>query len=264
MKIGVVDSGAGGLSILNAVHKRIPSLDLIYLADEAFAPYGNKHDDDLTARLLSIVRFFEKEQVSAIVVACNTATVVAIDAMRNSTHLSIIGVEPAVKPAFLMSGARHVAVLATPVTVRSLRLNSLVERWKSDCDVSLLSSDTLAFDIDGWPESEDRVTQTVREISEQIQRKSVDTLVLACTHYPLVSSIFKRYLGARCNIIEPSEGVAEEVLRRLKANGFCEQKDAKNTASIVVCSSLSTQNLSQLTAWIDDQSAVTEKKCIAL
>ncbi|TYL47767.1 glutamate racemase [Marinomonas sp. IMCC 4694] len=271
MKVGIIDSGAGGLTILNAIRKKMPYLDLLYLADEAFAPYGNKSVAQLQERLVSVGRFFESEQVSALVVACNTATVAAIDALRASTTLPIVGVEPAVKPAFRLSKKRKVAVLATPVTAKSTRLNQLIERWKEDSDVVILSSDTLAFDIDSWPESLSRVEQSIDQLADTMLAQNVDTLVLACTHYPLVKSLFEQALGRDCDIIEPSEGVAAQLTRRL-TQAYPMEMQAwlssealhLNEGTIEVCSSKDLQNMPRLRAWIESDSAIIAQRWAAI
>ena len=265
MKIGIIDSGAGGLTILNAIHQKQPYLNLIYLADDEFAPYGSKTIVQLQERLIKIGQFFENEDVSAIVVACNTATVVAIDALRASTSLPVIGVEPAVKPAFRMSKQCRVAVLATPVTAQSTRLNQLIDLWKADNYVSVMSSDTLAFDIDAWPESTDRINQTILQLSQNLKIEKIDTLVLACTHYPLVKSLFKTHLGDNVAIIEPSEGVTSQLIQRLENAYPNKMKDLLNKqrrGNINLCSSLSLVNMPRLISWMDKPESITDKRLV--
>ncbi|ETX11702.1 glutamate racemase [Marinomonas ushuaiensis DSM 15871] len=267
MKIGVIDSGAGGLTILNAIHKKQPYLDLVYLADDEFAPYGNKTIAQLQDRLVRVGRFFETEKVSAIVVACNTATVAAIDALRATTSLPIIGVEPAVKPAFRISKQRKVAVLATPVTAKSARLNQLIELWKADSQVSIMSSDTLAFDIDAWPETQKQIEQTIHQLSEDMLMKKIDTLVLACTHYPLVKHLFEKALGSECEIIEPSEGVTAQLMRRLSDNYAQEMGElilAKSTGRIELCSSLGVNNMQRLVSWVSEPEAIFAQRVVKI
>jgi len=263
----VIDSGAGGLTILNAIHKKQPYLNLVYLADEEFAPYGNKTIFQLQDRLVKIGRFFETENVSAIVVACNTATVAAIDALRACTSLPIIGVEPAVKPAFRISKQRRVAVLATPVTAKSARLNQLIDLWKADSQVSIMSSDTLAFDIDAWPETQERIEQTIHQLSEEMLSKKIDTLVLACTHYPLVKHLFEKALGNECEIIEPSEGVTAQLIRRLSDNYAHEMSElilSKPTGKIELCSSLGVINMSRLVSWVSEPDAIVAQRIVKI
>ena len=269
LKVGVIDSGAGGLTILNAIHTKHPYLDLLYLADDAFAPYGSKTVLQLQDRLVKIGRFFENEKVSAIVVACNTATVVAIDALRASTSLPIIGVEPAVKPAFRLSKQRNVAVLATPVTANSARLNELIALWKSDSRVCVMSSDTLAYDIDAWPESEPKIQHTIQQLTREMSEKKIDTLVLACTHYPLVKHLFVQALGAGCDIIEPSEGVTAQLIRRLQEVHPTRMHELQNTStskqgSIEIVSSLGVLNMPRLLSWVLNKHAVCGQRHVAI
>jgi len=264
-----MDSGAGGLTILNAIHKKQPYLDLVYLADDAFAPYGSKSISQLQERLIKIGRFFEKENVCAIVVACNTATVAAIDALRTSTTLPIIGVEPAVKPAFRLSKQRKVAVLATPVTAESPRLNQLIDLWKADSQVSIMSSSTLALDIDAWPETEEKVRKTIQTLSQEMLAKNIDTLVLACTHYPLVKHLFEQMLGSDCDIIEPSEGVTAQLIRRLEESYPKEMEDLLMSGSlqegkIELCSSLGLKNMPHLTSWVLASQVIIDRRHVSI
>ncbi|KZN12416.1 glutamate racemase [Marinomonas sp. TW1] len=267
MKIGVMDSGAGGLTILNAIQKKHAYLDLLYLADDGFAPYGDKTTEQLQRRLVAIGQFFEREQVAAIVVACNTATVAAIDTLRANTYLPVIGVEPAVKPAFRLGKQRRVAVLATPVTAKSRRLNQLIELWQADSQVHIMSSASLAYDIDAWPESQARVRQTIESLCEQMKRDEVDTLVLACTHYPLVKSYFVEYLGDACDIVEPSEGVSAQLKRRLEAT-YPEQMSlairSSKSGLIELCTSSSESRLKPLLNWVCQPDRVSETRIVSL
>ncbi|MBJ7538151.1 glutamate racemase [Marinomonas transparens] len=263
MKVGIVDSGAGGLTILNAIQQKLPFLDLVYLADDAFAPYGSKSIVQLQDRLIKIGSFFETEGVAAIVVACNTATVAAIDALRSNTKLPVIGVEPAVKPAFRMSKKRNVAVLATPLTAASTRLNQLIELWQADSQVSIMASPTLAFDIDAWPESKEKVIETIKVLSQTMLADEVDTLVLACTHYPLVKSLFEQELGQGCEIIEPSEGVTAQLLRKLQ-EGYPEQietqLESRTKGKVELCSSLGLAGTPRLVAWVQCAETVVDQR----
>jgi len=267
VKIGVLDSGAGGLTILNVIRKKIPALDLLYFADSAFAPYGEKSPEQIQSRLIKIGEFLEKQGVDAIVVACNTATVVAIDVLRAHTHLPVIGVEPAVKPAFRVSKKRRVAVLATPLTAQSHRLKELIELWRSDSQVQIMSSPTLAFEIDQWPASEVVVDKLVKELCQHMLEAEVDTLVLACTHYPLVKQIFIRYLGENCEIIEPSEGVTAQLYRRLQEAYPYEVQGlarSEHRGSIELVSTKDIVKAQSLRCWVEDQTAPIDVRSVSL
>ncbi|WP_133011449.1 glutamate racemase [Marinomonas flavescens] len=267
MKIGVMDSGAGGITILNTIRQKIPMLDLVYLADEFFAPYGERSPADIQSRVVSIGCFFESQNVDAIVVACNTATVIAIDALRARIALPVIGVEPAVKPAFRVSKTRHVAVLATPLTAHSQRLKELISLWREDSNVHIMSSSTLAFDIDAWPQSKVTVEETVKNLCLEMIESGIDTLVLACTHYPLIKKLFAVELGPDCEIIEPSEGVVAQLVRRLNQTyptQFPAFLSSVTKGSIEVISTKGLDNMDRLTSWIEDRDSIAAKKSINL
>ncbi|MGR0279731.1 glutamate racemase [Marinomonas dokdonensis] len=263
MKVGVMDSGVGGITILNAIQHQLPFLELHYLADDAFAPYGEKDQTSLQERLLKVGKYFEKLEVSAIVVACNTATVAGIEILRRHTDLPVIGVEPAVKPACRISKKREVAVLATPFTAKSERLNKLIDLWKLDSHVTIYSSASLAFDIDSWPASKARIQHTVAQLCSEMKRQQVDTLVLACTHYPLVMEFFTAEMGEECEIVEPSQGVVAQLLRRLTQaypQLMRESKAANPASRIYLYSTKDRESTERFLHWLSQPDSVANKQ----
>ncbi|GAB3475792.1 glutamate racemase [Marinomonas epiphytica] len=262
MKVGVMDSGAGGISILNRILRQHPYLSLHYLADSGFAPYGNKSKAALENRLITIGRYFESVQVKAIVVACNTATVAGIDVLRANTYLPVIGVEPAVKPACNGLSNRVVAVLATPFTAQSERLEELVTLWRSDCQVHIIGHPDLANGIDNWPSSRSEVEAMVCDICSQLVAIKANALVLACTHYPLVKFLFSQYLLSTCEIVEPSHGVSAQLLRRLHQGYPNEMQTLLDTntpiqAELVLESTGEQSELNYLQQWVEDKQKIT-------
>jgi len=226
-KVGVLDSGVGGLSILTEIMQQAPDIELHYFADNAFAPYGNLDTEQIQQRVLAVCRFFIELKVDAIVIACNTATVEAIDFIRTSALIvenliPIIGVEPAVKPAAITSSNGKVTVLATPVTCKSQRLNKLVEQHThiqsgviNKIEFICLESATLAFDIDYLPNTLNKVESEILRIREIMRTENSDTLVLACTHYPLIKNLFAQHFDNHIEIIDPNNGVTLQLLHRL-------------------------------------------------
>ena len=213
LKIGVMDSGVGGFTILKAIKESLPHAEILYFADQAYAPYGNLDASQIAKRLFVIGDYFLSQGCDVMVVACNTATVVSIHTLRARIKLPVVGVEPAVKPACTSSAKKSVSVLATPVTARSERLNELINTWRFDANVEILFSETLADMIDHMPGTATKVEQEIRQLCDRIMAHNSDSLVLACTHYPLVKSSFENCLGADVVIIEPSLGVASQVVR---------------------------------------------------
>ncbi|RDL45897.1 glutamate racemase [Marinomonas piezotolerans] len=216
LKIGVMDSGVGGLTIFKAIQDRIRYADMIYFADQKYSPYGNLPAEKIVERLLTVGLYFEQQLCDVMVVACNTATVVGIKALREKLNIPVVGVEPAVKPACKGLQARRVSVLATPVTANSERLNALISEWRGDSIVEILSSSVLAQLIDHMPKSAVELEKEVEHICQLVVQHQSSALVLACTHYPLIRQYFERSLSPNSmEIVEPSKGVAAQVERIL-------------------------------------------------
>lgn len=214
VKIGVMDSGVGGLTILEALQMALPNAEFVYFADQAYAPYGALSNDFIASRLISIAHFFQELKCCLMVVACNTATVAGIQELREQASLPIVGVEPAVKPACLRSRMKRVSVLATESTSKSVRLNDLIQTWRFDTEVQVLSSRHLATYIDRMPDSFLLTQQEVDKLARLVNTHQSDSLVLACTHYPLIKSMFCHALPG-VEIVEPSAGVTAQVQRVL-------------------------------------------------
>lgn len=261
IKVGVMDSGVGGLTILKAITSAMPSADILYFADQNYAPYGNLTAPEIVERLVRIGEYFLQQGCHAMVVACNTATVVSIRHLRSSIQIPVVGVEPAVKPACSYTRKKSVSVLSTPVTAASSRLNDLINTWRQDADVEILSSATLAFLIDHMPTSQVEVNLEVQRICAQVLDHRSDTLVLACTHYPLVRAYFEQYLGEAVSILEPSVGVAAQVVR------VTSYKEANNllvsqaeNSGLMVQSNGNPAQLEALSHWLEELGLAAQVK----
>jgi glutamate racemase len=215
--IGVFDSGVGGLSVLREIRRQLPSEDLVYVADSGFAPYGDKPPEFIQQRTGAIVQWLESRRAKAIVVACNTATGVAVDALRASTVTPIIAVEPAVKPAALETRSGVVGVLATHQTLASAKFGRLVSTHGADVDVLVQACPGLAEQVEkgelSGPHTQALVERYVRPLIE----RGADTLVLGCTHYPFLAGVIQSAAGSPVRLIDPAVAVAREVRRRLFA-----------------------------------------------
>ena len=212
--IGLFDSGVGGLSVLNAVHDLMPHESLIYVADSAFAPYGDKSPEQIIDRSFSIVDFLIGEGCKAIVVACNTATAAAISRLREEYQVPIIGVEPGIKPAVEQSLTGRVGVMATQYTVESDKFQNLLSRFE-DKQIVIQSCPGLVELIES-PETTDQ--QLLDYLGPQLasfRTEGIDTLALGCTHYGFVVDQIKTVLGEAVRIIDTPSAVARELKRRL-------------------------------------------------
>ncbi|MAF16856.1 MAG: glutamate racemase [Marinomonas sp.] len=250
-KIGVMDSGAGGLTILKSIQKNLPNIELIYFADQAHAPYGAKSDAFIVDRLLVVADFFKSQGCCVMVVACNTATVAGIQTLRAKTDLPIVGVEPAVKPACRRSSRKRVSVLATEGTSKSLRLNELIETWRFDTEVQVLASKCLASLIDEMPSALSVAEQEIVRVSTIVKEHQSDALVLACTHYPLIKNMFEVALPG-VEIVEPSEGVTAQVRRILLSQGHALSDDFLDDANVAIFTNGAVGFQKSLSYWSQD------------
>lgn len=198
--IGVFDSGVGGLSVLRHIRSALPDEHLVYLADASFAPYGDKLDALVVARSLAIAEFFVGIGAKALVVACNTATASAIDAIRNRCPmLVVVGVEPGLKPAAQHSQTRIVGVLATTATLASMRFARLQAQVTAASGVRFLLQPCpgLADQIEKGELGSPATARLLERLLYPLLDQGIDTLVLGCTHYPFVQPLIESIIARR-------------------------------------------------------------------
>ncbi|WP_310625651.1 glutamate racemase [Limnohabitans sp.] len=225
--IGVFDSGVGGLSVLRAIRTALPHEHLVYVADSGHAPYGDQSEAYITQRTLNVGNWLAEQGVKGITIACNTATVVAAKALREQTHLPVVAIEPAIKPAVALTRSGVVGVLATRQTVQSAAVARLVELYGADKRILLQA-------CPGWVEQVERADlysaeteALLRQFITPLLEQGADTLVLGCTHYPFLRDTIARIAGEGVTLIDPAEAVARELARRLadagRLSGLTEQ-----------------------------------------
>lgn len=227
--IGVFDSGIGGLSVLQALRAEMPQERFVYWADSGYAPYGERSDEFVIDRCRFIThQLLTQGPVKAIVVACNTATAVAIEELRTAyPTLPFIGVEPALKPALAQTKTLRVGVMGTHGTLRSLRFEKLRQSVLRDalpksCEFVAQACKGLALAIEQQTEKALTDTQALEDLCAHHvqsmgtfgqQMGQIDTLVLGCTHYVFVQDILRKLVGPEVNIISTGEAVAKQTQR---------------------------------------------------
>lgn len=217
--IGVFDSGVGGLTILREIRTALPREDLIYVADAGHLPYGEKSLEFVRGRAIAITEFLLGLGAKAIVVACNTATAAAIDSLRERYAVPFIGVEPAVKPAAAASRSGAIGVLATSATLKSTRYAALVERFARETRVLEQPCAGLADHIERGGLDDAATEELVRGFVAPLLAAGADTIVLGCTHYPLIAHIVRRIAGPQVAVVENGTAVARELARQLTERG---------------------------------------------
>jgi glutamate racemase len=213
-KIGVFDSGIGGLSILNEALIEAPGHDYLYLADSAYTPYGEKSTDWVSSRSLELCSWLIKQDCDAVVVACNTATAQAIAQIRETfPHKAIIGVEPGIKPAAQQSFKKIVGVLATQNTLASDKFKQLLASLLSDCEFIQQAGVGLVPLIEQGLLSGPPIESLLHQYIDPMIDQGADTLVLGCTHYPFLQPVIDHIYGQKLHIIDTSSAVIKQMCR---------------------------------------------------
>lgn len=285
--IGVFDSGVGGLSVLRQLLRQLPHEDMVYLADSAWAPYGERSPAQIEARSLQIADYLQRQhRIRALVVACNTATSQAVQQLRSRwPQLPLVGVEPAIKPAVALSRSGHVGIMATRATVQSAKFAKLVHEWGGSCRIHVQACDGLALAIENALEGRPNPDgQTVRSLCQRYTDAlrsaaieaggmeqpvgsaglgGIDVLVLGCTHYPFAGDVLQPIVGDSVQLLEPGEPVARQTQRLLLQHGLLQSptQDAHtdmDTGALTLLATSSPQRLQRAAQqWLGISTAVT-------
>ncbi len=232
--IGVFDSGVGGISVLKHIHSLLPHEDLLYVADSKYAPYGSKTPAEITARCVEIADFLIAKNVKALVVACNTATAAAIDAMRAKYALPIIGMEPAVKPAAEASKNGIIGVLATVGTLKSAQFAALLESYGRNVKVVTQACVGLVECIERGELTNKSTLKLIQQYCQPLLDEGADTIVLGCTHYPFVRPLIEHVVDTQVAIIDTGAAVAKHLQKRLFALDLLAEAKQVNPFSEII------------------------------
>jgi glutamate racemase len=225
LPIGIFDSGVGGLSILKKIHQLLPRESLLYIADSANTPYGPKGDDFIISRSCEIVDYFLEQPVKAVVVACNTATASAVSVLRENYDVPIIGMEPAIKPAAELSRSGLIGVLATKGTLGSDKFVDLKSRYDGEVEIINMPCPGLVEHIEQVVPDIDAINSLLQNYIQPLLVRGVDTLVLGCTHYSLITDQIREIAGAEINIVDTDDAVARRLASVLKENGLLSEAE---------------------------------------
>ncbi|WFP49655.1 glutamate racemase [Methylomonas sp. EFPC3] len=213
--IGVFDSGVGGLSVLRAIRAELPNEDLLYVADSGYAPYGDRDAGFIEDRSAAIAGFLIDEGAKAIVVACNTATVVAIEKLRAWCPLPVVAIEPAIKPAAGITQSGVIGVLATRQTLASANVARLCAAYGQDVNILLQPCPGLVEQVEKAELDSPASRALLETYLAPLLAAGADTIVLGCTHYPFLLPLVREIIGPERVIIDPATAVAKELARRL-------------------------------------------------
>jgi len=214
--VGIFDSGVGGLSVLRAIKKQRPDVNINFVADQAHVPYGSRPLEQVREFATGITNYLLNEGADLVVVACNAASAAALHSLRETfPQIPFVGMEPAIKPAANLSNSGTVGVLATPATFQGKLYASVLERFATNVKVLTSTCSGLvqrieAGDLDGMA-----TRSILEEALLPMLEAGADSIVLGCTHYPFVIPLIRSIVGSGVEIIDPSPAVARQVDRLL-------------------------------------------------
>lgn len=218
LRIGLIDSGVGGFSILNAFLETpvLTDTTFLYVADSGHLPYGLKSDSYIHERMEKITVFLISQKIDVLVIACNTATAVSAEKLRNKyLHLPIIAIEPAIKPAALATKTGHIAVAATQSTLESDRLNQLIAQFAQHCTVHKVVGSTWVELVEAQKITPDSDISPLEESLALFQQYPIDQLVLGCTHFPFLSPVLHTLLPSSVTMIDPAHSIVQACYNRI-------------------------------------------------
>ena len=218
--IGIFDSGVGGLTVWKTLLLAFPQESFIYFADSKNCPYGNKSDGEIVELSIKIIDFLIERDCKLIIIACNTATSAAVKILREKYTIPIVGIEPAVKPASLLSKTGNVGVLATKGTVNGGHFKATSEKFAKGTNLITQVGIGLVKQVEeDQIDSEETKTLLKRYIQPMIDH-NVDYIVLGCTHYPLLSEQINKITNGEIYLLEPSKAIAKQTLKQLKQHNI--------------------------------------------
>jgi glutamate racemase len=217
--IGIFDSGVGGLSVAREIRRLLPAESLLYLSDSAYCPYGGRPLPEIRDRTLKVGRFLLNKGAKVLVVACNSASGAALEALREDTPVPVIGMEPAVKPAALTTRNGRVGVMATAATLQADRFDRLMENHARNVQVFSQACPGLVELVEQGVTAGDEVRRVLAPLTRPLRDAGVDTVVLGCTHYPFLRDAIGELLGPEVELIDSGEAVARQTRRVLEAEG---------------------------------------------
>jgi glutamate racemase len=219
--IGVFDSGIGGLTVVKELSRLLPDERIVYFGDTARVPYGNKSKETVIHYSLQIAYFLLKKKIKLLVVACNSASSVSLPTLKRHFHIPIIGViEPGAKSAIAQSKNRTIGVIGTLGTVSSLSYKKALKKINRGIKVHQQACSLFVpLAEDGWNKT--RIAQNISdEYLKELAKKGIDSLILGCTHYPLLKKVIQNSVGKNVALVDSGVETAKEVKRILEKNGL--------------------------------------------
>ena len=230
MRVGVFDSGVGGLSILSAIRTKNPAVEMAYCCDNLNFPYGTKSEADVIKYASAVTqKFVIQAKIDVLVIACNTASTIALPAIRSILSIPVVGVVPAVKPAAQATRSKIIGILATPAAIRQPYLATLIAEFAGGCEVVLCGSSGLVHlaeqKMRGQIILDEDVKAQIPELIAAVKR-GLDHVVLGCTHFPLLADELRRVLPFSVEFVDSGVAIANRVQALLDQGGCGYPRDS--------------------------------------
>jgi len=232
--IGIFDSGIGGITIYDEIHKLLPNENMIYLADSKNAPYGGKSKEKIIEYSVKNTEFLLENKCKIIVVACNTASTNAVKYLRSHYKVPIIRVQPAIKPAALKSKTKTVGILATNGTLESELLHETSQKFAQGVRVIKQIGEGLVALIESGKIQSKEMTILLNTYIEPMLKENIDFLVLGCTHYPFLIPQIKNIVGDKVTIIDSGEAIARQTKVILEKENLINKTDKNITRDFYI------------------------------
>jgi len=221
LPIGIFDSGVGGLTVYSALHERLPNERFVYLGDTASVPYGTKSLATVERYAVENARFLEARGIKMLVVACNTASALALPAIRRAVHVEVVGViEPGARAAISVASDHRIGVIATEATVQSHAYRHAISSVDENAEIIERACPLfVSLAEEGWSD-----TTVARDVARQylgdFNRRTMSALVLGCTHYPILRDVIAETVGEGVTLIDSGDATAAKVKAFLKQSGL--------------------------------------------
>ena len=215
--IGVFDSGVGGLTVAREVMRQLPDENIVYFGDTARVPYGSKSKDNIIRYCRQIIRFLLTKDVKAIVIACNTATALALDVVQKEFELPIIGViEPGARAAVMESRNKNIGVIGTEATISSQMYTKVIQGMDPEMKVYGKPCPLFVPLVEEGFKKHQVTDEIIDYYLASLKQSDIDALILGCTHYPLLRSKIKEYVGEKITLVNPAYETALDLKRILQ------------------------------------------------
>ena len=213
-KIGILDSGVGGLSVLLEIIKVIQNVDIHYIGDSSWCPYGNKSPEEIQKRVTSLAKYLISHDVEIIVIACNSATIHAVQSVREKFDIPFVGMEPAVKPAAAATETGTIGILATQASIAGEKFHHLLNTHAPPSKIKVITQPCPKFVelVEAGTLNGELIDQVIQEYTAPMLEANADTLVLGCTHYPFLRTSIQNVVGNHIKLIDTGAAVANRTL----------------------------------------------------